>query len=482
MKSVLSPYVVTTMILRQKTVNTCQARLIKSPLHISGAAHKLRISLKSSKRPRQSLKKLHLLSASAAVALSCMIVSGVSPAFHADAAELDSYQLTVPQTLALYGDSLQAVYYNGAATEPVTFDYIGSTADLSALNGYPSGYGTTYCSGWYVAGNNVLTQAQFSAYTYLIYKWDVTTIADATGTSFSLKLEQSIDITAYGYKTSLLFSTGSASMFAAYRYGEYNLYGADTETLLGTATLLSRPSVSGYWGIVRTIPRPVLFVDGQSQGLYYFSDDVATTFTGAAILVGSTEDGGDPVTVGGSYFATKDEHPAVCMQEYHYVYPQNNVYYDSAVYLLLQCPILYGDYILPEPETPGGVDLTQIEEYLQQQGVDIANISEESTVQTRQLIAILAKLEQIRTQMPESFNPTLNPQAAQTLPRLDWTAQQSAIASGTLSAQDVENMTPAADMLTDGLGDILGASGLTLFAVGLVSICAAGWFLTRGRG
>lgn len=480
MKLLLSPLLVTATILTKKE-STTPARLTKSFLRTTTAGQIFPSVAKSSKRRKRNLKKrVHLLVSACAV-LCCMTASG-GLRVSVDAAELDSYQLTVPQTLALYGDTLQAVYYNGAATEPVTFDYIGSTADMSALSGYPSGYGTTYCPAWYVDGNNVLTQAQFAAYTYLIYKWDATTIADSTGTSFSLKLVQSIDITAYGYKTSLLFSTGSASMFQPYTYGEYTLYGTDTETTLGTATMLTRPSVSGYWGVVRTMPRPVLFVDGQSQGLYIFTEDLCTTFAGGAVLVGDTEEGGDPVTIGSSYFATKDESSAVCMQEYHQVYPQNNTYYDSAVYLLIQCPILYGDYILPDPETPGGVDLTQIEEYLQQQGVDIANISEESTVQTRQLIAILAKLEQIRTQMPESFNPALNPQTAQTLPRLDWTQQQSAIASGTMAAGDIQSMTPAVGVITDEMGDLLSDSGLTLFAVGLVSMCAAGWFLTRGRG
>lgn len=406
------------------------------------------------------------------------------------AADLEYYTLSPQQTLALYGTTLTADYYAGGTTEKVTLNYIGDTFGLTKLNGYPSAAGAAaYTSQWYANDQNgILNQARFGDTPYLIYRWDITEIANAANFAFSIRLVQSVDITAYGYFTSVWWSrsrdavvpgvNASLSQYAS----SYTLYGDSIQTVHTHGAYMSRPNVGSEYGMMRTIVLPIPVYNTAPNRLYYFSNDAANTFLGMTALAGATISGGDPITVGSSEINIKLERPITQAQGYN---GNTGELYDfsvPAVYILLQCPTLYGEYVLP-PEESGEIDLSVIEGYLSDSNDSLLNISEEATVQTRQLIAILAKLEQIYQAIQASgFNPSLNPQAAQTLPALDWSAQKSAIASGTLSAQDVQEMTPAAGMLTDSLSDILDASGLTLFAVGLISLCAAGWFLTQGRG
>lgn len=406
------------------------------------------------------------------------------------AADLEYYTLTPQQTLALYGTTLTADYYAGGTTERVTLDYIGSTFDLTKLNGYPSAAGSAaYTSQWYANDQNgILTQARYGDTPYLIYRWNITEIANAANFAFSIRLVQSVDITTYGYFTSVWWSRSREAVVPGVNAGlsqyasSYTLYGDTVQTVHTTGAYMSRPNIGSEYGMMRTIVLPIPVYNTAPNRLYYFTNDASNTFLGMTALAGATISGGDPITVGSSEINIKIERPITQAQGYNGSTGELYDFSAPAVYILIQCPTLYGEYVLP-PENEGGIDLSVIEGYLSDSNDSLLNISQEATVQTRQLIAILAKLEQIYQAIQASgFDPSLNPQAAQTLPVLDWSAQQSAIASGTLSAQDVQDMTPAAGMLTDSLGDILDASGLTLFAVGLISLCAAGWFLTQGRG
>lgn len=419
--------------------------------------------------------------------MSCMINTG---GLRASAVELESYTLSPQQALALYGLTLTADYYNGSTTEQVTLNYIGNTVDLASLHGYPTGAGAAaYTSIWRENDYyGILNQARYESTPYLIYRWEIADIANAPNFDFSIRILHSVNIQTYGYFTSVFWSRSSNSAYPAVNAGlsyyasSYTLYGDSIETVHTHGAYLQRPGIGSEYGIMRTITLPIPVYNTAPNRLYYFGDSPANTFIGMTALAGATESGGDPITIGSADISIKMERPVTQAQGYN---GDTGEFYDfssPAVYIMIACPTLYGEFVLP-PQEGGSVDLSQIEEYLATQGADIANISEESTVQTRQLIAILAQLQNIYSAIQSSgFNPALNPQAAQTLPALDWSAQQSAIATGTLSAQEVESMTPAAGMITDGLDDILSASGLSLYAVGIISLCAAGWFLTRGRG
>lgn len=413
--------------------------------------------------------------------------------FRASAADLREYTLTPAQTLALYGSEIELEIYANNATYTKNAVYVGDTAALQELNGFPTGYsGDTYIPGGYSVDNRYnwggVTRARMSR--FLIYRVYIDPYSPPYAMPFSVNLTNSVGIIAEGFGTQVLWSiSGDPTLSPGYDAGQvgnessYTLYGESVGDVLTTGTILAAGDSGANTGYYGGMLSQVYGCEVQEeQGLYFFGQDACINFFGACAFAGTTQTGGQPVTVGSQQIYIKNE--SNVFPKTGYSVQTGNLYNklqqqednsDYCTYILVQCPTLYGDYTLPDGE-PGEIDLTQIEEYL-------GNISEESTVQTRQLIAILAKLEQIYTAIQNSgFNPSLNQTAAQTLPRLDWATQQSAIASGTISAQDVADMTPAGEMLTDTLGDVLSASGLTLFAVGLVSLCAAGWFLTSGRG
>lgn len=418
------------------------------------------------------------------------------------AADLEPYTLSPQQALALYGLSIPVDLYTGSSTVTYNAEYIGNTLDVQAGTQVGTYGDSTYVSNFSIVDTqyNWLDINRVRSTPYLIYRFQPPNIPSAANFSFSIRLAQSLGITAYGIGTSVMWSYYRGAGMTAdgadnpSTSSSYTLYGDSLNDVLTVGTSFRRRNLTRYYGQISTQLLPVKITDDPSGYMqpyeYICSQDACISMLGAVAFAGSTVSGGDSVTVGESIAYIKQESKLTPYDTFHYStnsYSNSKVTAsedpDNCVYIMVQCPTLYGEYVLPDDGGEENIDLTQIEEYLAQQGEDIANISEESTVQTRQLIAILAKLEQIYQAIQASgFNPSLNPQTAQTLPALNWSEQQSAIASGTLSAQDVQDMTPAAGMLTDSLGDILDASGLTLFAVGLVSLCAAGWFLTQGRG
>lgn len=498
MKFALSPLSVTITTLKKRE-STSPAHLTKSCFATITEVQKSRTVAKSSKRHSRNLKKRVPLLVSALAAAFCSIASAD---LQVSAANLEPYTLTVAQTLALYGQSIPVEIYANNATYTKDAVYVGDTNSLTLLNGYPQdNTQITYCSGnsydnRYQWGGTLRIQDT----NFLIYRVAVDPWSPPYSESFSINLTNSIDITAGGFGSQILWSAPTAPLYSnvannnavhSYTSCNYTLYGESVQDVETVGSYLAA-GTSGtnldYYGTMYMLPYGCEIIE--NQGTFNFSVSACIQCYGAVAFAGSTVSGGEPVTVGSQTLFIKNEGNvmpktaySINTMTYYNKKQQQGDNSDYACYLFIQCPTLYGDYTLPGDDDSGDVDLSQIESYLSEQSDYLENISEESTVQTRQLIAILAKLEQIYQAMQNSgFNPQLNPTTAQTLPRLDWTAQQSAIATGTIAAGDIQSMTPAAEVLTDEMSGLLSDSGLTLFAVGLVSMCAAGWFLTRGRG
>lgn len=426
------------------------------------------------------------------MALCCTTASGV---LRVSADALTEYTLTAEQTLALYGSTLDLEIYANNSTYHKEATFVGTTDALTDLNGYPTnGPSMFYVFGtFYDNVNDWMNLARMQSTNYLIYRILVSPWSQPGGVPFSINLTNSVDITAQGFGTSILWSVYPDPGYAPnndasnpYYECSYTLYGQSLQDVQGTGGILAAGDIASqnymYYASLATQPYGIEVID--QQGLYIFNYPTITglgSYYGATAFAGSRVSGSQPVTIGSQAVYIKNEsniYPKTGYSGGHYFnkLQERGDTSDFCTYLFVQCPTLYGEYTLPGGDTPGGVDLSQIEEYLD-------DLTGEAAIQTAQLADILRKLNDIYSAIQSSgFNPTLNPTAAQTLPRLNWSSQESAIATGTLSAQDVEDMTPAADMLTGALGDIADASGLTLFAFGLVSLCAAGWFLTRGRG
>ena len=238
-------------------------------------------------------------------------------ALRASAVDLQEYTLTPQQALGLYGTTIPADYYNGTGTETVEFQYIGSTSDLTVLNGYPTGNGSqTYVNryffyDWY----GIMNQSRFGETPYLIYAWETDTIQTAASFDFSLRINHSVGITAYGYYTSALWSRSIGAVFPGVNAGlsqyksSYTLYGDSLQDVLTTGAYFARPAQNSEYGIVSTMVRPVRVYNTAPDRLYYFGDAVSLGFMGQAAFVGSRQDDGDSVTVGASEIKMKMERP-----------------------------------------------------------------------------------------------------------------------------------------------------------------------------
>lgn len=416
-------------------------------------------------------------------------------AVRAAAADLQEYTLSPQQALGLYGTSIPADYYNGTGTETVQFEYIGCTSDITALNGYPEGNGSKTYIDRYLINDwfGIMTQTRIGETPYLIYAWETDDIQSAASFDFSLRISHSVGITAYGYYTSVFWSRSLNAVYPGVNAGlsqyksSYTLYGNSVEDILTEGGYFARPSVNSEYGIFRTMVRPVRLYNTQPDRQYFFGTPVSLSFIGQAAFAGSTQDGGSAITVGASEIKMKMERPFSVPMGYN----QNTVeYYDyapDAVYILVQCPTLWGEFTLP-PFSSGGVDLSQIEDYLAQQSEDIANISEESTVQTRQLIAILQKLEQIYQKIP---SVDLSVPALSTAPSIPIDSELDSRISADLESGaellpdisesfDTEKMQSFSDLLTRARNwfpaEIITIGGLSL-ALAFVT-----WLLFRGRG
>lgn len=334
-------------------------------------------------------------------------------AVRASATELESITLSPQQALALYGTTITANYWNGYNYEDVVLQYVGDTTNLVSLNGYPTDAGdVSYVQFWGMRDPyGYMTKEKFESTPFLIYRWDVNSIANAPNVDFSLRFQHSVDITTYGFQTSVFWSRTTQSVYPGvngalgYYASSYTLYGLSDIDIVGTSYYLERPNLTQEYGVMRTQVCPCLVGGSQiapDEYLYYFGDSTSATYLGVGAFAGSHETGSTAVTIGSSEIRIKMERPITQATFYNLDTGEFSSYTTPAVYILLQCPTLYGDYILPPNDNTPDYEriLDNITGILNDNNGFLGNISEESTVQTRQLIAILQKLEQIYQKIP----------------------------------------------------------------------------------
>lgn len=412
---------------------------------------------------------------------------------HAAAANLESYTLSPSQALALYGTTIHASYYDGVKFEKCDLNYIGNTFALTSRYGYPSDGTPTYCGAFLAQDTSTgfMNREYFENTPYLIYKWDIETIPSAANVDFSIQLNNSIQIDTFGFESSIFWSRSENSVFPgvnaglSYYSSSYTLYGASVLDVLTIGQYLARPNVGSEYGIVRTMPEWCMFADGSDPSPAMFTQEVCSTFLGMTAFAGSRESGNDYITVGSQTINIKLERPIGAPSIY---YPANASIFRStpAVYFLIQAPKLYGDYILPSGNAGESVDLSTIEGYLSDGNDSLINISEESTVQTRQLIAILQKLEQIYQAMPDI--PDYSNIPMHTTPNLPIDSQAMSDIESALS--NTEDIYPDTDELdTNAVQGVSGLFGMIWDAlpqkiIFLITLALVGtlvsWVIFRG--
>ena len=425
----------------------------------------------------------------------------------ASAANLEPYTLSPQQTLALYGTSIDVDVYSGSSVVTYQASYIGSTLDIQAGT-----YLATYGDSMYLSRFEMvdvmylwMTEARMKATPYLIYRFNPPNFADASNFDFSVRLVQSLGITAYGFGTTVLWSynqsPGMVSPNADHPYysSSYTLYGNGLQDVLTVGTSLRYRGMTDYYGSVSTQLLPVKITNDVNHTLgdyeYLCSQDACVSMLGCVAFAGSTESGSDAVTVGNSICYIKQNAKVTPYDTFDYStnsYSNSKVNSqespDTGMYIMVQCPTLYGEYILPDSGGDEGVDLSTIEGYLEQQSSDISNISEEATVQTRQLIAILAKLEQIYQKIP---SVDLSVPALSTAPSIPIDSDVDSRINDDLSSGaellpdisetfDNEKMQSFSDLLTR----VRGWIPVEMISIGAVTLALAfvSWLLFRGRG
>lgn len=442
----------------------------------------------------------------------------------AASAEVYGTSLNADESLALFGTSIPALYYTGSGVGTATFEYIGNTfavkqdvLDLhdagSLTPTYPvinvgTSRGTLlYNDGGFVDDqNDGLYSADFvRATNFLIYRWESGAgVPPAAGNfDFQIQLDTSIGIDAQALAFGVAWSCpeGLNSRTAAATRSDLTLYNASGYPSGEIKDVIAvRPSRNGwdgyywygFWGLQMGsltsgstgIASPTLFSNGQPSCCACF------------VRAGSLEDGAEAINFNG-FRANLKNVSAKLLPTAGTVTDGTLVYDDYApwsVYLLIQCPIVYGDYILPTPDDDIGLgdindnisnlvvstdELRQILLRMESVQSDILTVER---VHTAQFIDIIGKLDDIYNRMAESGEILPDLVDAQALTRYDSTGYFDAMQAGKPSASAIANFAAPIGAVGGVFSNLVSRAGVGAMAGVCVSLLVVQWVLKRGRG
>lgn len=401
---------------------------------------------------------------SALVALSALSLSAFGAAFAVPAsADVYASALNANESLALFGTSIQALYYDGVGVESCTFDYVGNTFDVKqyAVDLYNAGGNGTFPYNQDIGGRGTylgtttydiyddqnspsfFTTAFIEGTNYLIYRcaFDSGLPASASNFDFQIQVDTSIGIQAQALAFSCLWTcpdglvnrTGNTASHL-YLYNESGFPAGEIASVIG-----ARPSNSDwsgrYWfGHIGAYLSDVLNYSGNNPDPKILLLNQQPTFCGCFVRAGNvTDEDAQGISFTGFRLNCKNVQSTY---RYNFDYTLESYVADGTtkyVYLLLQCPWVYGDFVLPEPEdntTLGDInsnidslvlstdELRQI--LLRMESVQ-QDIKTAETVHTAQFIDMISRLDAIYNAMDFDV-PAL--QYAQTLP-VDENAMQT---------------------------------------------------------
>lgn len=384
-----------------------------------------------------------------------MIASGVSAAFPAAADITDIVQLSVAQTVALYGDQITAQYYTtNNAWADCTFTYLGSTSGRVITEGAENLQTAGYAS----ANIDLLFGSD-----WLWYGVPETAIPNLyqNNVSFQFRLTPSINIEGIAYFRQIIatvrsetFGTGYDPWRSEYRVNSYVSYSPTSIVTYGRALDMSTTDTAAN---VYFTPYPLNIYDNE------------TVYTSAAkcAFCDVTLQDIDSSTGQENTF----DYTGVLLRPTRCTSRIVNFTGDGAsqgsYYLMaISCPRVTDGYVLPDVPTTAPDYSGQLDSIITQGAANNTLLQQ-----------ILAKLDLIYQRMQQQgYNPTLTPAA--TIPR-DLQQYYTGIATAAPSASAINAaagggaLVPFSDILTaSGLGQVFGL---------LVGLCCAGWVLTRGR-
>lgn len=359
-------------------------------------------------------------------------------------------ELTVPQSLALFGSQIPAYFYNGTSVEVVNFEFYKSSQEIvssilqscsssSVLpNPFISGYsvknpiaidngssGEYYfnrvqssnradLSGWIVDSSGNVSKSNLCGYNFLIYKWDgvplrIPDSSHSNGFDFQFSFDLSVNLTDLdGLRFAMGVSCGQYSNTKFVLDSSYNMSGYYSELDLlhsnsYTPFWVSSDLVSVYQTYTNRVPR-CLFPVTNSWAL--------STPVGSSSTILNELCNNQPSVM----LCLADYHPAnsfewgsisydcrravaVQVPEDGFSNPDSlnyNVLTDFSVYLFVMCPVVWGDVSMPEPEPPSINDqLDGIGTGINEINVGVGDINVNLSGTNHRLDLILQKLDLI---------------------------------------------------------------------------------------
>ena len=458
-----------------------------------------------------------------------MIVSGVSAAslllsqtLPNEIVYAESYpvQLSASQSLALFGQTIPARWYNGGSVSLVNFEFWkasgGITESIRAVfdtDPYISAYLSKNPFGidmaewscelrtvnalpdWFTWGSTgkYPQKVDLAPQEFLIYRWqgqpNNVPSSGAGSADFQISIEQSIPLSnvercrfAMGYSVGTCNDlTGDMLTSSSDVNSTYNLYaGGDLLNPVYTTsnafrrsnTSLNRFSLT-YFPMYNRLENTT----GDTWELTSTWMNAAVTPCPQMALMFCDQTFSEPTTIDKQGAVIRAAKGIQCISN-TFQESQTAEYTEPYVYLILMCPTLWGAVEPPEPpvtEPNYSDDLQNIQTGVNQIIVNTDDIND-------RLDIIIQKLDAIYEAMEDSgggLNPTLSP--APTLTRYQINNIISRIQSNTPSASGINNALAGAALPEKALSDILAASGLSYLLPMLAALACAGWVLTKGR-
>lgn len=370
--------------------------------------------------------------------------------------------LTSAQTLALYGQSIPAYWYNGVSVQGVTFDFykssrtvvssiLDSCADNLITNPFISGYnimnpsalfynnGGSYIpvfrnrpqstnvndlSGWIPDDNNSTAagRALFAPYEFLIYRCQLDSVPIIPDTSFNngfdfqFSFDLSVNITgldglrtAFGVSSGIwdtynsILGWGSGYNMSGY-YSGLELYSSDNLVPFWVSSDLT----SVYQTYTRRVPYMCFPVTNPYEGMTY------PAVTWQALFNSIVQNQPNCMLTCVDYhpensfdwqsFSYTTRRALVCSPPLDGRENPDSPNYAEAdfgyVYLFVMCPVFWGDVSMPEPEPPTiNEQLDGIGTGINEINVGVGDINVNLSGTNHRLDLILQKLDQIYQEM-----------------------------------------------------------------------------------
>lgn len=292
--------------------------------------------------------------------------------------------LTESQTLALYGTSIPALYYDGVGNQNLTFSYWDTSRHvyedicMTNYNAAPvNGINLWYCENSYSSpathlGYNAefFTSENFNRYPYLIYRAEVNPdlyFDTAAIPEFQVRLQNSVGITGLSaVNTSVWWSscvTQAPTVYPAYqitnndfpmRPSTLDFYTSDRALPTTYSSLLSADGYNQWivndlfaFGSFMTPTHNVPYSEGGGTHDLFYTDYF--WFSGIAVSYVGDDFPAASFTWNQTIVNAQNMNSARARSYYENLLPSQT--YPPYIYLMIQCPVLSGDWVLPETTT-----------------------------------------------------------------------------------------------------------------------------------